>query len=54
MPITFIFSPINLNYILLGVSIVAQQVKNLTSILEDVDVFPSLAQWVKDLVRLWL
>jgi len=29
-------------------SIVAQQVKNLTSIHEDVGLIPSLAQWLKD------
>ena len=28
--------------------IVAQRVKNLTSIHEDVDLIPGLAQWVKD------
>ena len=32
-----------------GVPIVAQQVKNPTSIHEDADSIPSLAQWVKDL-----
>ena len=31
-----------------GVPVVAQRVKNLTSIHEDVDSIPSLAQWVKD------
>ena len=31
-----------------GVPIVAQQVKNLTSIHEDVDSIPGLIQWVKD------
>ena len=32
----------------------AQQVENLTSIQEDSDLVPGLAQWVKDLVFLWL
>ena len=32
----------------LGVPIVAQQVKNLTSICEDVDLIPGLPEWVKD------
>ena len=32
-----------------GVSVVAQQVKNLTSIHDDVGLIPGLAQWVKDL-----
>ena len=35
-----------------GVSILAQQVKNPTSIHEDVGLIPGLTQWVKDLV--WL
>ena len=34
------------------VSIVAQRVKNLTSIHEDVGLIPGLIQWVKDLA-LW-
>ena len=32
----------------MGVPVVAQQVKNLTSIHEDVDLIPGLAQWLKD------
>ena len=32
----------------------SQQVKNLTNVLEDVGLIPSLAQWAKDLVLLWL
>ena len=31
-----------------GVSIMAQQVTNLTSILEDADSIPGLAQWAND------
>ena len=37
---------------LLGVPVVAQQVKNLTSIHEDIDSIPGLAQEVKDLTLL--
>ena len=36
----------------MGVSIVTQQVKNLTSIHEDLGLIHDLAQWVKDLVLL--
>ena len=32
----------------------AQQVKNWTSIHEDVGYVPGLTQWVKDLAQLWL
>ena len=35
-----------------GVSVVAQQVMNLTSTYEDMGLIPSLTQWVKDLVLL--
>ena len=35
-----------------GIPIVAQQVKNPTSIHEDVGLIPGLTQWVKDLVLL--
>ena len=34
----------------MGVPVVAQWVKNSTSIQEDLDLIPGLAQWVKDLV----
>ena len=34
--------------ILRGIPVVAQQVKNPTSIYEDVGSIPGLAQWVKD------
>ena len=37
-----------------GVPIVAQRVKNLTSVHEDVGSIPGLTQWVKDLVLLGL
>ena len=33
----------------LGVPIVAQQVKNLTSIHQDAGLIPGLTQWIKDL-----
>ena len=35
-----------------GVLVMAQQVKNPTSINEDVGLIPGLAQWIKDLVFL--
>ena len=37
----------------LGVPIVAQRVKNLTSIHEDTGLIPGLAQWVEDQVLPW-
>ena len=33
---------------------VAQHVKNPPSVFEDASLIPGLAQWVKDLVSLWL
>ena len=37
---------------IMGIPIVAQQVKNLTSIYEDVGLTPGLTQWVRDPVLL--
>ena len=39
---------------LYGAPVVVQQVKNPTSIHEDVGSIPGLAHWVKDWVLLWL
>ena len=49
-PKQFIHFP--LKVIIVGVSTVAQGVKNLTSIHEEAGLIPGLAQWVKDLVLL--
>ena len=40
---------IKINIWFLGVPVVAQQLRNLTSILKDPVWIPRLAQWVKDL-----
>ena len=37
-----------LNYEIVGVLVVAQQVKSTTSVHEDAGLIPDLAQWVKD------
>ena len=37
---------------ILGVPVVAQQIKKLTSVYEDTNSVPELAQWVKDLALL--
>ena len=39
--------------VILGVPVVAEPLANLTSICENVNSIPGLAQWVKDLVLLW-
>ena len=47
-----IYSFFLIQKLLSGVPVVAQQIKNLTSVHEDVGLIPGLAQWVKDLC-LW-
>ena len=41
-------TPENLNKHTFGIPVVAQRVKNLTSIHEDTGSIPGLVQWVKD------
>ena len=45
---------LSLKKINLGIPMVAQQVKNPTSIHEDGGLIPGLAQWVRDLPLPWL
>ena len=48
--LNYVTHPVLFNKLLesLGVPVVVQQVKNLTSIHEDKGLIPDLAQWVKD------